>query len=248
MSDEKDSATAEQEDHQSSTAADVTAIAADLAEAMSEPSERAIAAAELEQANVARQLHTPEGTPDSGGHARNVPVDADGRAFDPRLHLTDEHGKPKLTKAGKLRKKRQPKGSKVADVNREREQAAKRIAARQSGKAAANAMLMFGVAIGGEEWHPRVEKSIGLDEREMLETGFADYFEAKEMEDIPPGVALAICVSAYSLPRLTMPNTQSRLSKAKAWTAAKWVSLRERRKAKSKKGDKRASQPDTRDH
>ena len=169
--------------------------------------------------------------------------DAQGMSFDPEIHVTDSDGAPKLTLKGKLRRRPGRKantanvGGKVSpggishDPNGLTPQ--QKLQARQSGDAAAGALIMLGVALGGDEWQPRKDDTIGLDERAALSGAFGDYFEAKEMTDIPPGVALTIVVSAYALPRFTMPQTKTRVQRFKEWAAGK-IAARKMRKKENK--------------
>jgi hypothetical protein len=162
--------------------------------------------------------------------------DADGNSFDPAIHKTNKAGEPTLSKLGKLIKKpgRKPgqSGGKqesfVAGVSdkptpQAQQDAKNRLQARASGTMTANLLLQIGIVAGGEEWHPRSDPSIGLDEKKMLEDAFADYFEATGKTDLPPGIALSVAVGAYALPRFTMPKTRSRLSKAKDAIKKWWI-------------------------
>lgn len=158
--------------------------------------------------------------------------DADNAPFDPDMHVTDADGQPKLTSKGKLRKRPGRKAGSVSGGRKasaggskistgDHSNALHRQQARMSGTAAANALVMFGVVMGGNEWAPMLDEREGLDERAQLQTAFGDYFEAKEMHDIPPGVALSIALVAYAAPRFTMPQTKSKMQKLKEWVAVK---------------------------
>ncbi len=105
----------------------------------------------------------------------------------------------------------------------------KEIAGRASGKAAASLLLMAGVGLGGEEWQPRLDDKLGIDERGMLEMAFGDYFVATGKTDIPPGWALVAAVGMYALPRFAMPKTRSRLAVVKSWIGAKIVKWKAKR-------------------
>jgi hypothetical protein len=160
--------------------------------------------------------------------------DAQGNkgVFDPAIHKTNKDGEPTLSTKGKLIKKPFSKKSNDAphqtksviggQSNKQTspEQQLK-IQSRASGAMAANLLMTMGVVIGGEEWHPMQDNNTGLNEKLMLESAFADYFEATGKSDIPPGLALTAAIGAYMLPRFTMPKTQSRLVKVKSWFARK---------------------------
>lgn len=156
--------------------------------------------------------------------------DSRGNRFDPEIHVTDENGEPKLTLKGKLRmrpgRKSKPVDSGRAKIGgalptKEGMTHAEKMQARMTGDAAASALVTLGVVIGGDEWNPIVDETHGIDERANLSHAFGDYFEAKEMTDIPPGVALTIAISAYVIPRFTMPKTKTRLQRFKEWIATK---------------------------
>lgn len=162
--------------------------------------------------------------------------DADGNSFDPSIHKTNKSGEPTLSTLGKLVKKpgRKPGRSSAKQESfvagrddrptpQAQQDAKNRLQARASGTMTANLILQIGIVAGGEEWQPRVNAEIGLDEKTMLENAFADYFEATGKTDIPPGMALTIAIGAYALPRFTMPKTQSRIGKAKDAIKKWWI-------------------------
>ncbi|AUR98301.1 hypothetical protein NVP1249A_07 [Vibrio phage 1.249.A._10N.261.55.B9] len=157
--------------------------------------------------------------------------DVDGNTFDPAIHKTNKDAEPTLSRTGKLIKKPGRKGGggsssgpSVIGVKQEAkpdpEQAA-RIQARASGKMAANLLMTLGIVAGGEEWQPIKDPTTGIDEKQMLESAFADYFEATGKTDIPPGMALTVAIGGYALPRFTMPKTRSRMQKVKDWVVRK---------------------------
>lgn len=156
-------------------------------------------------------------------------TDKRGERFDPNIHAVDDNGEPKYTASGYFAKKRGRKsGSSVlADVSGEtqknNEVEVKRAKQRAAGSAAANTLITLGVVIGGDEWRPIFDKNLGIDEKTNLENSFSDYFTAKELDDIPVGVALTIAVCGYVLPRFTMPKTKNRVSSV--WGACKkwWI-------------------------
>lgn len=105
--------------------------------------------------------------------------------------------------------------------------------ARATGRHAARLLTSMSVALGGDEWRPMYDEKLGIDEGAQLEGAFADYFESKEMNDIPPGIALCVVVGAYTLPRLTMPKTQTRLGRFRDKMAAMYFNFKTR---KNKRG------------
>ena len=226
-----------------SVRANLDAISDDIANSSPTPNHAAINA-DTEKAEQQKAEHA---------HLR----DADGAPFDPAIHVTDSEGNPKLTTKGRLRKRpgRKSGGVSSAGLSSERvrnpatgeqSSALKRQQARMSGGAAANALIMFGVVMGGDEWNPIQDEKEGIDERAQLQQAFGDYFEAKEMSDIPPGVALSIAVVAYAAPRFTMPQTKSKMQKFKEWIASKIAKRRVRKNgAQSNSGNDGKRQDDT---
>lgn len=189
-------------------------IAAELAEKMAKPSEHVI---ENEMAHVQEQ-ETERAT---GGI-----VSPSGEIFDSDIHVSPD----KINADGSFRKR--PGRKKQAQTNTSKSESqlgnihadnAPPSGSQVAGKAAAHAMFMMGVAIGGEEWQPVVNPEVGINEPEMLSGAFADYFEAKGVEDFPPGVALTMAVLSYAAPRFQQPKTKTRFGLFKAWLKNKFV-------------------------
>ena len=165
--------------------------------------------------------------------------DTNGAGFDPAVHVTDSNGDPVTTSSGKLRKRpgrkaggdapRQashigtPGTTGTSTQNSGQDVSFKR---RATGVHAARMLTSVSVMIGGEEWKPIKNAQYGVDEQEGLNEAFADYFEAKEMEDIPPGMVLAMVMLSYAGPRFAMPKTQSRVGKLKDWFASKYFNYK----------------------
>lgn len=68
----------------------------------------------------------------------------------------------------------------------------------------------------GNEWQPQNDT-----ERAVVVGAVKTYLQAKQVQDIPPGMLLAIVLTAYAAPRLRAPNTASKLSLAWAWFKSK---------------------------
>ena len=153
--------------------------------------------------------------------------------FDPAIHATDTDGNPKYRADGSFALKRGRKAgatqSKINKPERPPQITDSEVAARQSGKVCAALCIQLGVVVGGDEWLPRKDASIGMDEQLQIEAAFANYFNAKGYTDIPPGLALVLSLAAYALPRFTMPKTRTRLARAKDWIVSKWVQFRARK-------------------
>lgn len=73
----------------------------------------------------------------------------------------------------------------------------------------------------GPEWNAKNE-----DERQMVCKPLARYLEYKQVKDLPPNLALALVVVAYSAPRLREPGTASKLRMLWAWTKERLRALR----------------------
>lgn len=156
--------------------------------------------------------------------AEAAPRDKAGALFDPAVHIAGADGKPQLTVRGTFAMKRGRKAGSATSVAsstmgnpqqnvqnvQNAQQAASEQAARVAGIQAAELLIAAGVILGGEEWHPRRDEKIGLDERAMLQGAMGEYFVASGKTDIPPGTALCFVVLAYAAPRFAMPKTQSR--------------------------------------
>lgn len=162
--------------------------------------------------------------------------DVDGNSFDPSIHKVNKQGEPTLSTKGKLIKKPGRKSGQTAQGSKSviggvsapeqpklSPEDQTRMMARASGTMAANLLLTVGIIAGGEEWQPKRIEAMGTDEKAMLETAFADYFEATGRTDIPPGLALTAAIGGYMLPRFTMPKTRTRISKLKDWIKKKWI-------------------------
>lgn len=181
-------------------------------------------------------------------------VDTKGRSFDPELHATDEKGNAIITTKGtlKLLKRGRPSEGKgnttssakmgtstlnapSAPSQAEIQAEVDETHARAVGVYAATALVTMGRLWGGDEWEPQKDP---IDEKANLDKAFGDYFVAKEVTDLPAGLALSIAVLGYAAPRFFMPTTKQRTltlwEKVKLWNAARKMK-KERPKAVEKK-------------
>lgn len=159
---------------------------------------------------------------DDDGDYEDYITNNHGEEFDPDIHLSDKDGNPRLTKHGKFRLKpgRKTGTDHSAKQRINRPNAANENISPEMSMAAETAASMYinsGVMLFGEEWIPDSAKR----EREHLVSAFEQYFIAKGIEDIPPGLALAIAMFGYAAPRLHMPQTQYRLSTFILWSRSK---------------------------
>lgn len=150
--------------------------------------------------------------------------DKRGRIFDPAIHSTRD-GEPILNADGTIRLKRgRGAGSVLAKP-----------ATTDPGIAIAEAIFTFGQMFGGEEWVPRQDAKYGIDERAQAHDAWQRYCEAKEITDIPPGIAITLCTLGYVVPRLFMPITKTRFQKARLWVVGKYVGWKTNRQSGSEK-------------
>ena len=185
---------------------------------MPEPQEHAIAGARAEAEAAAKA------PPQAPTQAR----DRQGRSFDPELHETKEDGSAVINKDGSLRLKR-GRGSERIKANSEiktPEMARIEPSASKTGHLIAEQIFSMGRLVGGEEWAPVVNPEYGVDERAQMYEAWATYCEHKEIRDIPPGIALGMVMVAYVSPRMFMPKTKSRITKAKEWCITALVKLK----------------------
>lgn len=157
-------------------------------------------------------------------------TDKSGATFDPAKHAVKNDGTPAFAKSGFFRAKRGT-GPRVRVPNSgatpglapdEQRRAAEAASAaaeeqkRRKAMIAANGIteIIFksGYMIGGDEWLPVKHEEKQIDERRDMQTAWAEYCYAKDMNDIPPGLLVAFVCSAYALPRFTAPETKKRLS------------------------------------
>lgn len=150
---------------------------------------------------------------------RNKNVSPTMEPFDPAIHEVNADGTPRLTAKGGFRRKRGRKtgsngnvgtsgpktapSSDSASVNSE----TRTVDFTQTGKFLAG--LLFGTCQGvfdQDEWEP------GPDERLQIETSFVNFCQANQWGDLPPGIALTLCVGLYAIPRINMPKTRERMS------------------------------------
>ena len=180
-----------------------------------------------------------ESQPDISEHVINQELDNKNKTknidgFDPTIHQIDENGQPLLTPTGRFKKKRAPRKSPgpstisktTDDAIAQKSSQNIELQCRVCGKYAANAMFTAGYMIGGDEFEPTVDSDTGLDERQLIESAFGDYFVAKNISDFPPGITLCLAISAYILPRLAKPKTRSRLGRVKNWLSRLYMRVR----------------------
>jgi hypothetical protein len=132
--------------------------------------------------------------------------DASGTIFDPAVHERGSDGQPKVTKKGNFRKKR-VSTSTIAETRDTSSDASY----NACGSSTAEIFFVLGQAIGGPEWSPT------NDERQYMTGAWTEYYKAKEVKDLPPGLIVATAMVSYALPRFSRPITRSRFGKMKHW-------------------------------
>jgi hypothetical protein len=222
-------------------------IAAAVAESASEPNEQAMQAlreSQLQAAPVVRSISTVDASD---------ATDTKGNKFDPSQHMTNADGSPKLYN-GKLRRKKGASASVVSTVGTQTPATpsaptqapspdltpAQRHAARLAGAKAADGFLLAAKLIGGAEFTPikngKFEDSgpdgmPDYDERKMFHDAFGAVAEHYRMTQFSPIWDLVLVMSLYVGGRAFMPDTRTRLQKAKSWVYSKIGSIWGRRNA-----------------
>lgn len=164
------------------------------------------------------------------------PLDGRGKPYDPTTHEIS-------AATGKAIKKRRGGKSTIGNPEKSASQSAPAQNPQivEAQKAAANgqfaAMATFATLQGifGEEFKPNPNSHIG-DEFQFLAGAYGNYFLAKGVSDIPPGIALVIAIGTIAGQRLGMPKTKSRIARIKdffigkffSWRAKKTVSAAEK--------------------
>lgn len=86
--------------------------------------------------------------------------------------------------------------------------------------------VMDGVFSANGEWQPENQ-----GEHDTLRGSLSAYLRVKQMEDLPPGWALAFAAFTYSAKRATKPNTLTKLRVYVYWIKSKWATWIMGRKA-----------------
>lgn len=195
-----------------------------IASQMPSPSEHALS--QMEETQVS-------GGDDSSGETSTTPAsntDDFGTVFDPLKHTGSKlkngawRERKKSTVAAPRKKKDAAPQPSAADLKKAENEAQ----CRGAGVVAAGTMFMLCRGIMGEEWQPTA------DEVAMQNEAWGNYFVAKGVSDVPPGMALALGIGAYVAPRLTKPKTQEKLGRAKTWIALRFARWKIRRELKKR--------------
>jgi hypothetical protein len=174
---------------------------------------------------------------EGGATAASVELDALGVPWNPEIHATSATtGKGVRTAKGAWRKRKGIKGSasyindgapKTDTKEPDQAEVARATAEQQSrmaGAMVAQTMIYISIGIGGDEFAPKDIRIPGgnvYNEKDMLSQVWGDYFAAKGVVDIPPGIALLGGLSMYYLPRLREPKVRERGGKFVRWIKEK---------------------------
>lgn len=147
--------------------------------------------------------------------------------FDPAIHASDDEGKPRFTANGGYAKKRgrkagQKPGVQITDGKLTMQDSAP-VQSANFKVAALGTVLMVTQSMQslfGPQWKP--EKL----EVDSLTDSLEQYYASKGIDDLPPGFVLAFAISAYSLPRISHPETLSRWDKIKVALAPAYLKIR----------------------
>lgn len=147
--------------------------------------------------------------------------------FDPAIHASDDEGKPRFTANGGYAKKRgrkagQKPGVQITDGKLTMQDSAP-VQSANFKVAALGTVLMVTQSMQslfGPQWKP--EKL----EVDSLTDSLEQYYSSKGIDDLPPGFVLAFAISAYSLPRISHPETLSRWDKIKVALAPAYLKIR----------------------
>ncbi len=116
-----------------------------------------------------------------------VITDSDGKVFDSKVHVTDSNGVPKKNKSGKFRLRPGQAGAKLSQKKEVDDIAL----AEQSANLLINMSTNLASTVGGDAWKP------SASEDSLLKTATAGYLASKGDMDIPPGILLALALTAY---------------------------------------------------
>ena len=155
--------------------------------------------------------------------------DRQGLPFDPAIHKVNSAGEPTTTKLGKLIRKpgRKPgSGAGQSTLSKGDTKASTQDSGQNARAIAAAATVdsigTLGGMLGGSEWLFQTNKEQGIDERQRGIEAFEQYYTAKGIDDIPPGVIVLAWVVSYATPRIMGgEQTRSKLARARDWVLSK---------------------------
>jgi hypothetical protein len=141
--------------------------------------------------------------------------------FDPSIHCVDANGNPKITKAGKFRRKRGKANATVApSLNPDQINPERMANAKAAAQVSVAATFLMGQLVFGPEGQPQE------NEPQTMESAYTQFFYLSEKPvNIPPWALVALVVSAYSAKRMAMEQPRSRVYTGIAWIKAKVAAI-----------------------
>ena len=155
------------------------------------------------------ELVSPVETPNDMGSplADDILIDSAGIAFDPELHSVKRDGSPSYTRSGRFRKVRRVKTlPNVPEIDEDD----RRFRVAAEGTVAA--IEMAGTVLGGDSFRYIRDRKLKIDERASGIDAFTAYYKAKDIEDFPPGIIVAIWAISYAAPRFAQQEVRNRMS------------------------------------
>lgn len=170
---------------------------------------------EIEQEQAAAPLSSP------GRDIVGREVDASGEIWDAAKHSASKAKNAQ----GLWRKKRQSKvatGATVPTVQTgpTNDQLAQ---AKANATVISQCIFMLGSAVGGSEWKPEPEEVTNM------ENAWTALCVARQWYVVRPEVLPLIAVGAYVGKRMTMPITQTKMQRLRAWIVGKYANWLDRR-------------------
>lgn len=142
--------------------------------------------------NTARSDVQPHIVAEIESHENGTPVDSDGVTFRAGYHAVNDDGTPRLTKTGKFRKARNGQEATPPDVEKSR------LNRLNVARVLSAMTFRAGMFFGGTEAAPKKDDAMGLDEVKDITTAYDSYMAAKNIDDLPPGLALFLSLALYA--------------------------------------------------
>lgn len=142
------------------------------------------------------------------GAGRETFTDVAGTVYNPAIHEWDAaNNRPRTTVAGKFRTKRGggAKNAAQAEKQQERTENAGTVDYGRMAKFVTGNLFAVAESAIGPEWKPTAR------EQDQLEFYTEAYCRSMGFTDIPPGMALCVCLGMYAIPRINHPNTKAKL-------------------------------------
>lgn len=158
-----------------------------------------------------QESEKPQSTEAANVSSTYIPPPSAREAFDPSIHETDDNGNPRLTKDGAYRRKRGQKAKKGTIPVSQNTTTFTTEADTKPVDYRGTAIFFTGIVFStceslfGKSWKPNSQES------ENINTAAERFCAANDIQDLPPGIALAVAFGMYALPRLQDPETKERI-------------------------------------